>query len=259
MDSENRFPFHYGAEAEQYAFYRIPKALFDNPVFSEVSTDAKLLYGMMLDRLGLSIRNKWVDENGRAFIYFTMESIKESFQCGNDKALKLLAELDTNKGIGLIKRVRQGLCKPDIIYVKSFIPNEERWTTADAELRTSEKPNSGLRKNRSPDIAKVEPNKTESEKTEINDTEKKYIRHRYGHYQNVLLTDEDLDTLKSEFPTDYQQRIEAVSEYVASTGKRYKNFLATIRNWAKRDAQKQSFSTPKRKAPNYTVNEGGCL
>ena len=82
-------------------------------------------------------------------------------------------------------------------------------------------------------------NNIQSNKTKHNKTKKeKAVRHKYGQYQNVLLSDEELEKLKTEFPTDWQQRIEKVSEYMASTGKHYSNFLATIRNWARRDKQK---------------------
>ena len=64
-------------------------------------------------------------------------------------------------------------------------------------------------------------------------------RHKYGTYQNVLLSDTDYEKLKSEFPTDYNERIERVSEYVAMNGKKYKDFLAVIRNWARRDTPKE--------------------
>lgn len=70
--------------------------------------------------------------------------------------------------------------------------------------------------------------------------EDKPPRHKYGQYQNVLLTDEDLAKLQAEFPDDWQKRIERLSEYIASTGKSYKNHLATIRNWASRDKEKQT-------------------
>ena len=70
-------------------------------------------------------------------------------------------------------------------------------------------------------------------------TKKKPTKHKYGEYNNVLLTDEEMDKLKDEFPVDWDQRIERLSEYMASTGKPYKNHLATIRNWAKKDVQKQ--------------------
>lgn len=64
---------------------------------------------------------------------------------------------------------------------------------------------------------------------------KKSPRHKHGEYQNVLLSDDDLGKLKAEFPSDWDQRIQRLSEYMASSGKSYKNHLATIRNWARRD------------------------
>lgn len=73
----------------------------------------------------------------------------------------------------------------------------------------------------------------------------KNIRHKYGAYKNVLFTDEDFEKLKTEFPNDYEERIERLSEYMASTGKSYKNHLATIRNWARRDNQSKPAEKPK--------------
>lgn len=74
-------------------------------------------------------------------------------------------------------------------------------------------------------------------------------RHRYGEYKNVLLSDSELEKLKEEFPTDWEQRIERLSEYIASTGKRYKSHLATIRSWARKDRQGQSTSSPQGNPP----------
>ena len=117
------FPFHYGSESESYAFYRVPKALFESEVFLPLSTDAKLLYGLLNDRMDLSRKNGWVDEEGKVYIYFTRQSVMEALDCGNKKAGQLFAELDDKNGIGLITRTRQGLGKPDRIYVhKCVIP-----------------------------------------------------------------------------------------------------------------------------------------
>ena len=102
------FPFHYGSESESYAFYRVPKALFESEVFRPLSTDAKLLYGLLNDRMDLSRKNGWVDEEGKVYIYFTRQSVMEALDCGNKKAGKLFAELDDKNGIGLITRTRQG-------------------------------------------------------------------------------------------------------------------------------------------------------
>ena len=115
-----KLPYFYGHEAEQYSFYRIPKQLISDSRFRNVSTDGKLLYGLMLDRMGLSMKNGWLDEQGRVYIFFVLDEIQDLLQCGHEKAVKLLAELDSEKGIGLIERVKQGQGKPTIIYVKQF-------------------------------------------------------------------------------------------------------------------------------------------
>lgn len=73
----------------------------------------------------------------------------------------------------------------------------------------------------------------------------KPIRHKYGAYKNVLLTDEDVDKLQEEFPEDWSGRIERLSEYIASTGKKYKNHLATIRSWSRKDADHKPIAVKK--------------
>ena len=119
-----KLPYFYGHEAEQYAFYRIPKTLISDPRFRNISIDAKLLYGLMLDRMSLSMKNEWIDDLGRVYIYFVLDEIQDLLQCGHEKAVKLLAELDSEKGIGLIERVKRGQGKPTIIYVKQFCDKE---------------------------------------------------------------------------------------------------------------------------------------
>ena len=115
------FEYFYGKQSSQYAFYRIPKQLFTEKQFDALSIGAKLLYGMMIDRMELSQKNGWIDKQGRAYIYFTGDEVKDRFHCANDKAVKLMRELDSDRGIGLIESVRQGLGKPNIIYVKNFV------------------------------------------------------------------------------------------------------------------------------------------
>lgn len=112
--------YYYGIEAEQFSFYRVPRLLIKDERFKKLSSDAKLLYGLMLDRMSLSIKNEWFDEDNRAYIIYTIDSIMEDLGCGKEKAVKVLAELDSVKGIGLVEKVRRGLGKPDIIYVKNF-------------------------------------------------------------------------------------------------------------------------------------------
>ena len=114
------FDFYYGKEAEQFNFYRIPKLLFTDKKFSEISIEAKVLYGLLLDRMSLSIKNGWVDEDNRVYIYFKVTEAMEYMNICKEKAIKLFAELDAPKGSGLIFRKRQGLGKPSVIYVMNF-------------------------------------------------------------------------------------------------------------------------------------------
>ena len=122
-----QFDYYRSSESGQFTFYRIPKELFTNPIFSGLSTDAKLLYGLMLDRIGLSVRSGWVDEEDHVYIYYSMAEIMAQLQCGHNKAVRLLKELD--QGIGLIRRKRQGLGQPDRIYVMNFITGAESQTS----------------------------------------------------------------------------------------------------------------------------------
>lgn len=112
--------YFYGDEAEQFTFYRIPKVLFTDPSYRRISSDAKILYGLMLDRMGLSVRNGWLDEYNRVFIFFTLEDALEYLCCGHTKAVSLFGELDK---AGLIERKKQGQGKPTKIYVKNFVRN----------------------------------------------------------------------------------------------------------------------------------------
>ena len=109
----------YDIEGDHYSFLRVPKILLQHEEYYGISAEAKLLYSLLLDRTGISRRNGWKDDQDRIYIIFTIDEIRESLSCGNKKAIQLLDELE-NKA-GLIERKRQGLGKPNLIYVKSFI------------------------------------------------------------------------------------------------------------------------------------------
>lgn len=145
-----QFDYFHGMEAEQYSFYRIPKLLFTAECFRSLSCEAKVLYGLMLDRMGLSVKNRWFDEEDRVYIVFTVEEIAELMDCGTQKAVKLMKELDTEKGIGLIEKKRLGLGKPNVIYVKNFMVREEPPLPEEREKRESpeEKETTGMLENR---------------------------------------------------------------------------------------------------------------
>ena len=121
MQQPVTFDYFYGRESELFSYYRIPRLLVTGGQFKYLSTDAKLLYGLLLDRMGLSAKNGWYDTKGRVYIYYPLEEVETDLGCSHGKAVKLMAELDRENGIGLIERVRQGLGKPSIIYVKQFI------------------------------------------------------------------------------------------------------------------------------------------
>lgn len=121
MSGEMDFQYYYGAEADQFTFYRIPKLLITDEFFREISSDAKILYGLMLDRMSLSIKNGWIDEQKRAYIYYSVEDAMENLNIGRNKALKIMAELDSESGIGLIERRKQGQGRTAKIYVKKFM------------------------------------------------------------------------------------------------------------------------------------------
>lgn len=221
-------------------FIRIPKSLLEEPLFQVISVEAVLLYSILLDRLELSLANDWFDEHGHAYVIYTLKEIQKVMRCGHDKAIRMLRELDTEHGIGLIERIRVGQGQPSIIYVKVYVPKTRAQEIVKAELWNSEDQTSGYRKDRSLEVGITESNNTDSNKNESNKTERTKSRHRHGAYHNVLLTEEELKMLKAEFPGDYEERIENLSEYMASTGKTYKNHLATIRSWSRRERKQQS-------------------
>lgn len=133
------FDYFYGAQAEQFSFYRVPKVLFTKEQFKQLSAEAKILYGIMLDKLDLSVKNKWGDEKGRVYIIYTIEQIMEDMNCADQKATKLLDELE--KKCGLIERKRQGLGKPNLIFVKNFITGVE--SSMMAQIQNRENHDSG--------------------------------------------------------------------------------------------------------------------
>lgn len=142
MDKKMNFKYFYGTEADQFSFYRIPKALFTNECFKDLSSDAKILYGLMLDRMSLSIKNQWFDEENRAYIYFSIEDIMELLNCGRNKAVKSLQELDDEKGIGLTKETLKNLEGKDVLLV---FPSQHK-TNKTVQILKTPKTESSIRK-----------------------------------------------------------------------------------------------------------------
>lgn len=141
----------------------MPKVLFTNTQFKSLSCEAKLLYGLLLDRMQLSIKNRWLDEEGKVYIYFSQEQISGMMGCGLKKVGNLLAELDSRKGIGLITRIRQGLGRPDRIYVRKCTQRD----MYKRNIQTRQNDISGNAKMTGTDMSEMPGNDTEDNKTEI--------------------------------------------------------------------------------------------
>ena len=148
------FDYFYGQSGEMFSYFRVPKILFRDIKFKDLSTDAKTLYGILLDRMGLSVKNGWLDEQGRVYIIFPVQEVMDALGCADNKATKLFRKLEK---FGLIERKRRGLGKPDLIYVKNF---------ADPRFRNREKNGSGAADSAQQETAKSRGNKTEWNKTE---------------------------------------------------------------------------------------------
>lgn len=177
-----KFNYYYGKEAEQFSFFRIPKLLFTDEAFKDLSSDAKVLYGILLDRMSLSMKNNWIDEENKVYIIFTIEEIANIMCCATQKATKILQELDDKKGIGLVEKKRLGLGKPNILYVKNFIIQETKEQTdvqeeitnqelLQSQNQNDENHNSGNVIFTKQELLKSQCNKTNYNKTEYSNTE----------------------------------------------------------------------------------------
>ena len=226
------FDYFYGPDdAEQYSFYRIPKRLITGDEFQDTSTEAKLLYGLMLDRLQLSIRNQWLDSLNRVYIIYTVEDIMADLHCGNQKACKLLSELENKTG--LIKRKRQGLGKPSLIYVLKFSTSCPQ-NDSESHFKTCENHTSWDVKTTSLDMWKSHGNNTDFNKPEYNKTNPIYPgqasakitvsvdgmgrdemdeRRSYERYFREHLY---IDDLKQSYPYDHG-RIDEILELLVDT------------------------------------------
>ena len=150
--------YFYGQAGELFSFFRIPKTLFQEKRFQNLSTDAKILYGILLDRMSLSAKNGWRDEQGRVYIIYTVREVQESLCCAEHKAVKLFRELEN---IGLVERKRRGLGRPSLIYVKDFSSGLPK-----AQVQNCQNSNSGAA-----EIAILEQPKPQANKTNKNNTE----------------------------------------------------------------------------------------
>ncbi|MCI6960920.1 MAG: replication initiator protein A [Clostridiales bacterium] len=161
----------HSAETEQFSFLRVPKILLQNDTFKGISAEAKLLYSILFDRTELSNRNGWRDDQDRVYIIFTIAEITENMNCGNKKAIQLLDELEHKAG--LIERKRQGLGKPNLIYVKSFYRTVDKY--GERHFLKCQNDTSGSVKATFPEVSESHSNKTNNKKTDLNDTDPSFL------------------------------------------------------------------------------------
>ena len=152
--------YFYGQSGELFSYFRIPKALFQDSRYRKLSTDARTLYGILLDRMSLSAKNGWLDEQGRVYIIYTVREVQESLCCAEHKAVKLFRELEQ---ADLIERKRRGLGRPSLIFVKNFSTGVSKM-----HLLNCANSNSGAVQNAVQEQPKPQCNKTDKNKTERN-------------------------------------------------------------------------------------------
>ncbi len=211
--------YFYGNQSDQFTFYRIPKVLFTDPGLKPISVEAKILYGLLLDRMSLSAANGWLDSKGRVYIIYTVEEMMQQLGCAEQKATRLLSELE--KTVGLIERKRQGLGRPNLIYVKNFVDGSGAGQIhlRKSQILNCENHNSGTVKTETLDFPKSQTNYTEkSSNTDFNDTDPFSSVHgqrkpeskgsdamaEYELYQNLIESNLEFEDLKEAHPCDIE-------------------------------------------------------
>lgn len=188
-----RFDYFYEDQSQQFAFYRIPKVLFTDDRFQRISTEGKVLYGLLLDRVSLSRENGWIDTEGRVYIIFTLTSIRQAMNCAEKSAIKYLQELEE---FGLIERIKQGQGKPALIYVKNLFGQQN------LQVRISNSYSSGTVKVTGQDQQLLQPNYTNINHTDFNHTNLILSDEERMGYEAYLLEQLDIPSLKKEYSHD---------------------------------------------------------
>lgn len=225
-----KFDYFYNRDGDRFSFYMLPKILVTDEIFKHLSSDAKILYSCLLERTSLSYKNKWIDDEQRVYIIFTVEEIMEMLNKSNKTAVKILSDLEK---IGLIERKRQGLGKPNIIYVKDFMSI----FVSECKSYTSEVKNLHSRnvENTLQEVKNLHGSNTNISNTDYSKTDDSFIKIGLGTFKNVFLTDKDISELQSITSLRLDNYIERLSTYIKSTGKTYKDHKATILSWFYKD------------------------
>lgn len=250
-----QFRYYYGDESEQFSFFKIPKLLITHELFRNLSNDAKILYGLLLDRMSLSQKNKWYDEENRAYIVCSIEEITELLNCSRNKAIKSLQELDTEKGIGLIEKRRMGQGNNTIIYVKNFLLAQEKNSQQSNAETISEVQNVNFQKSKiwtskSPknqllEVQNMDYNNTYNIKTDNSETidsnriisrdEQRYDERLDAEaelkaYQSLIKENIEYDCLMISYPAE-RDTIEGIYELIVETVMSSGEKILIASNW----------------------------
>ena len=209
----------YDVDEAQYSFVRVPKLLLQHEAYQRISSEAKLLYSLLLDRVGISLRNGWKDKQGRIYIIYPIAEIMEEMNCGKNKAVQLLDELE-NK-VGLIERKRQGLGKPNLIYVRSFFRTVDN--SGERHFLKFENKTSGNPKTKPTEVSESNSNNTDSNKTYKNHTDLSFLPGNeakgiddYERYENYFRTELEIPILIQNYPTE-RETLEGILDLLAET------------------------------------------
>ena len=214
--------YFYGVQSGQFSFIRVPTILFTDDQYKYVSAEAKILYGMLLSRMELSAKNGWIDDRGRVYIICTLSEIMEKLNCADNKATKLMNELEDK--CGLIERKRQGLGKPNLIYVKNFLPVDNPVDrTVESRFKTRENHDSGVAEITIPESSKSRPSNIEEKYIDLRYTENPIYpgsdadgMSEYERYKNWFRTALELDILILDHPTE-KETLEGILDILAET------------------------------------------
>ena len=198
MEEGLKFDYYYGVQSEQFSFYRIPRLLIKDQHFKGLSSDAKLLYGILLDRIQLSKKNRWIDEEGHVYVYMTIESIEQALGRCHQKSCKVLKEL---VNFGLVEQKKQGLGKPTKLYVHNF---GRVW---DANLQKYETHTHGSMQDIPAEVCDSYSNNTEIKNTDISDTNpilsgRDVDKDERSNYREYLIEQLDMAVLYERYPYD---------------------------------------------------------
>lgn len=210
--------YYYGAQANQFSFIRVPTILFTDDQYKYVSAEAKVLYGILLRRMDLSAKNGWIDEKGRVYIICTVSEIMETMNCADNKATKLMNELEEK--CGLIERKRQGLGKPNLIYVKNFLSVDN---PVESRFKSRDNHDSGVAEITIPVPSESRPSNKDQKDIDLSYTENPIHSGwdadgmtEYERYREWFRTELETDILMLDHPTE-KETLDGILDILAET------------------------------------------